>query len=358
MDKKDIRDFTLEELKKELEGIQEPAYRANQIFFWLYQRGPLDFSDFTNLPQKLRDNLGDRYFIRDLELKERLRSCDKTEKFLFKLRDGNFIETVLIPVESGRKTVCLSTQVGCKFACSFCASGLGGFTRNLRPGEMTGQVLFLQNRLKYHLTNFVFMGMGEPLDNYENVTKAILIMNSRQSMGIAARRITISTCGVIPGIERLKNFGLQVNLSLSLHAANNELRNKLMPINKKYPLEKLIEVCEDFIEASGRKITLEYVLIQDMNDSKQDAEGLATIARRLRAKVNLIPYSFVCGLGYKAPSKSGMAEFMSLLERKNVSVTLRSSKGQDIQAACGQLAGRRGSNNASMDEDASVFKKI
>ncbi len=340
MNKKDIRDFILADLKEELAQISEPAYRANQIFSWLYQKGITSFGQATDLPRRLRDKLDKHYIIGALELSEHLKSKDRTEKFLFKLSDGNFIETVLIPAQ-GRKTVCLSTQVGCKFACAFCASGLRGFKRNLFSGEMTGQILYLQQNLGYSLTNFVFMGMGEPLDNYENVIKAILIMNSPQGMGIASRRITLSTSGIVPGIEKLKNLGLQVNLSLSLHAANDELRSRLMPVNKKYPLEKTIRACEDYLEEGGRKMTLEYVLIEDVNDSPQDAEGLAEISRRLRAKVNLIPYSFVCGLDFKVPSKKAIARFMEILEEKKVGVTLRRSKGQDIQAACGQLAGRQ-----------------
>ncbi len=339
MNRKEIKNFTLKELEEEIKNLSKQPYRAGQVFSWLYQKGASDFSQLTDIPQELREKLNDSYFISRLELAERLEAKDKTQKFLFKLADGNFIETVLIP-SGQRKTICLSTQVGCKYRCSFCASGLNGFKRNLAPAEMTGQILYLLHTDKQNLTNFVFMGMGEPLDNFENLSRTILIMNSPEGLGIAARRITVSTGGVIPGIERLRNLGLQVNLSLSLHAVNDSLRNKLMPINKKYPLRKLIRVCQNYVESTGRMVTLEYVLIQDVNDSLGDAAKLAEIARRLRAKVNLIPYSPVCGLDFKTPQKKGIDGFQKELERNKARVTLRRSKGEDIHAACGQLAGR------------------
>jgi len=339
LDKKDIKNLTLEELRAELEAIGEQPYRAEQIFAWIYQKGALDFASLTDLPQKLRERLNQHYFLSALELFGHFRSKDKTEKFLFELCDGNFIETVLIPTAQ-RETVCISTQVGCKFACAFCASGLPGFTRNLTSSEILNQALYLRDMVRASITNLVFMGMGEPLDNYQNVIKAIQIMNSAQGLGIAARRMTVSTCGLVPRILRFKTLGLQVNLSLSLHAPNDALRNKLMPVNRKYPLEELIRACEDYIQGGGRKMTLEYVLIQDVNDSPQDAEGLAGIAKRLKAKVNLILYSPVAGLNFKTPDDRTIEFFMRSLERKKVSVTLRRSKGADILAACGQLAGR------------------
>jgi len=338
----DIKDLSFKELEAALEEMGEPGFRAGQVFAWVYQRGVKSFEDCTDLSKALRMKLKERYSLGFPELIQRLRSSDQTEKFLFKLEDGRFIESVLIP-SAGRKTLCLSTQVGCKFGCVFCASGLGGFKRHLKASEILGQVLFLKDRLNMDLTNFVFMGMGEPLDNYENTARAILIMNSPDGLGIAARRMTVSTAGVVPGIERLKNLGLQVNLSLSLHAARDELRSKLVPLNRKYSLEGVIRACQDFVRTSGRMITLEYVLIQNVNDGLADADGLARIAARLKAKINLIPYSPVCGLGLEPPSKSGIGRFRKRLEEKRARVTLRQSKGLDIQAACGQLAGSCGS---------------
>jgi len=336
---KDIKDLTFDELKAELAAQGVPAYRAEQIFAWLYQKGASTFEEFTDLPKTLRESLGAAYAITAPELSSVFRSQDQTQKFLFKLADGCFIETVLIP-SGGRTTVCVSTQVGCKYSCVFCASGLKGFIRNLTPAEIVNQVLFLKHARQAAVTNIVFMGMGEPLDNYGNLVKAIRIMNSPQGMGLAARRMTVSTAGILPGIRRFKGLGLQVNLSISLHASSDEKRTRLMPVNKKYPLASLIEACLDYLESGGRKITLEYVLIDGVNDSLADAAGLARIARRLRAKVNLIPYSPVPGIPLGVPAEQNLRAFMGRLVEHCVPATLRHSKGRDIQAACGQLACR------------------
>lgn len=337
MSKKDIKDFTIEELGKELNKIRESSYRASQIFTWIYKKDVHDFEKMDNLPRPLRDKLARLYRSRSLNLKKHLRSSDRTEKFLFGLPDGQLIETVLI-CSGNRRTICLSTQVGCRYACVFCASGLKGFIRNLTVSEIIEQILFVQGNIAGEITNFVFMGMGEPLDNYENVSRAILIMNSGEGLGIGARRITVSTCGIIPGIERFKHLGIQANLSISLHAANNRLRNSLAPINKKYPLDELIAACKDFIDETNRMITLEYVLIKGRNDSLEDADELSSVAKKLRAKVNLIPYSPVPGKKFQAPPKRQVDIFANRLIRHKVNITVRVSKGKDIHAACGQLA--------------------
>jgi 23S rRNA (adenine2503-C2)-methyltransferase len=338
--KKDIKDLALDELAGEIQSLGEPAFRAKQIFAWLYQRGKTTFGEFSDVSRGLRDKLDEGYFIGRLEAVERLRSRDKVQKFLFRLGDGPHVETVLIP-SGTRRTVCLSTQAGCKYGCSFCASGLGGFKRNLTPSEITGQVLFVKDVLGEEPTNLVFMGMGEPLDNFDNVAKAVRIMNAAEGMGIAARRFTISTCGMVPGIERLAKLDLQVNLSLSLHAVTDRLRDRLMPVNKKYPLEEVVLACEAYLKSGGRMMTLEYILIREVNDSRNDAEGLAAIARRLRAKVNIIAYSPVPGLEFAPPEEASMKEFVRWLEERRVQVTERRSKGAEIAAACGQLAGHK-----------------
>jgi len=336
---RDIKNFTLEEFKKELEKISESPYRAEQIFSWIYKKGAEDFSAMNNIPKLFMDKLAESYYIGDIKPLKHLKSIDGTaEKVLFELDDGNLIETVLI-YSNKRKTVCISTQAGCKYACVFCASGMNGFKRDLSVSEILSQMLFLEYSLKHDITNFVFMGMGEPLDNYENVSKAIKIMNSPKAMGIAARRITVSTSGIIPGIEKFKELGLQVNLSISLHAANNRLRDSLMPVNKKYPIEKLIKACEDYIDGGGRMLTLEYIVLKDVNDSQKDIDDLSKIAKRLKAKVNLIPYSCVAGLEFKSLLREDVENVESGLLKKGISVTVRESKGKDIMAACGQLAG-------------------
>jgi 23S rRNA (adenine2503-C2)-methyltransferase len=331
--------LTLEELRSELEAMGEKPFRAAQIFDWLYHKGATDFAEFSSLSRDLREKLAARFTIGRLELEDRLQSRDGTAKFLFRLADDQCVETVVIPAGK-RRTACLSTQAGCKFACAFCASGLHGFKRNLAPSEIVGQALHLTKALSLEISSYVFMGMGEPLDNFDNLAKAVRIMNAPEGMGLAARRMTISTAGFIPGIERLGKLDLQVNLSVSLHAVTDTLRNRLMPINRKYPLEKLVAACEAYIRSGGRMITLEYILIRKVNDSLNDADGLAGIARRLRAKVNLIAYSPVAGLGFETPSEAEVARFRRWLEERKVRVTLRLSKGKDILAACGQLAGR------------------
>jgi len=336
---KNLFDLTLDELKSELETMGEKPFRAAQIFDWLYHKGVSDFSGFTSLSKDLREKLAFRFRIGALEVADRRDSGDGTTKFLFRLHDGAFIETVLI--RAGRRlTVCLSTQVGCKFACAFCASGRHGFNRNLASSEITGQVLYLQHTLGLELTNFVFMGMGEPLDNWANVEKALRIMNAPEGLGIAARRMTVSTAGYLPAFKRLEEFDLQVNLSLSLHAVTDRLRDKLMPINRRFPLEDVVRAAEEYIRSGGRMITLEYIVMRGLNDSLDDADGLAGIARRLRAKVNLIAYSPVEGLSFETPNEADLARFKRWLEERKVNTTLRLSKGSDIAAACGQLAGR------------------
>jgi 23S rRNA (adenine2503-C2)-methyltransferase len=338
--KKDVRDFSFNELRTELEGWEEPAYRTKQIFEWVYQKGAESFAAMTDLPKSLRQRLEENHDLRLLEVAETLRSEDGTEKFLFRLADSRLIETVLIS-SGGRRTLCLSTQVGCKFGCVFCASGSGGFERNLLPSEMLGQVLYLRDKLDVHLTNFVFMGMGEPLDNLDNLVRTVRIMNAPEGMGIAARRITVSTVGIVPAIEKLESLGLQVTLSLSLHATTDELRSRLLPANRKYPLAEVIKAGVHYARTTGRMITIEYILISGLNDSAADSRRLASIARKLRAKVNLVPYSPGYGPALSASSVPRQQEFVQVLESLGVSATIRRSKGADIRAACGQLAGRQ-----------------
>ncbi|MGB9764469.1 MAG: 23S rRNA (adenine(2503)-C(2))-methyltransferase RlmN [Candidatus Saccharicenans sp.] len=334
-----LTSLTFSELEDYLRKKDEPAFRAKQIYKWVYQQGKNDFLEFTDLPLSLRQELSKEFIINPLELSQTVSSQDGTVKYLFKLSDGYFIETVMIP-SGGRKTICLSSQVGCKFHCAFCASGLHGFKRNLTTGEIVSQVLTLKYQFGQEITNLVFMGMGEPLDNLDNVLKAIRILNDERGLAFGARRITISTAGVIPAIKKLKDFNLQINLSLSIHSAVEEKRSQLMPINRRFPLSELVEAAEDYLRAGGRKLTLEYILIRKINDHQYEAEGLASIARRLKAKVNLIAYSPVPSLPFERPKPEEFQHFKQLLEERKVKVTIRQSKGVGIAAACGQLAGK------------------
>ena len=335
----DIRDLTLEELRAEMTARGLPAYRANQAFRRLYRQGARSFEDFAEFPKSLRRDLAGFLALEFPALEGVFEARDRTRKYLFRLADGEFIEAVLIPSAS-RMTVCLSTQVGCKFGCAFCASGRRGFIRDLRPSEITGPVLHMRDVLDVDLTNIVFMGMGEPLDNRVNLGKAIRILHEPEGPGLAARRMTVSTSGLLPGIEWLAGFDIPVNLSISLHAAADAQRSRLMPLNRNYPLPGLLKTVQDYRDRGGRMVTLEYVLLAGVNDAPADAVRLARIARRLRAKVNLIPYSPVQGLEFQPPSEADQERFLKSLERESVRATLRESKGRDIQAACGQLAGR------------------
>ncbi|MGB9837017.1 MAG: 23S rRNA (adenine(2503)-C(2))-methyltransferase RlmN [Candidatus Saccharicenans sp.] len=334
-----LTSLTLEELEAHLKSMGEPAFRARQVFGWVYRAVRTDFNDFSDLPRALRQRLSETFIINPLKLTETISSEDGTTKYLFELPDGYFIETVLIP-SADRRTVCLSTQVGCKYRCSFCASGLNGFKRNLAAGEIVSQVLSVRSLTGREITNLVFMGMGEPLDNLDNVIKAIRILNDEHGLNIGARRITVSTAGVIPGIKRLMDFDLQINLSISVHNAISEKRSQLMPINKKYPLPELVAAAEDYLAAGGRQLTLEYILIRGVNDGLYEAESLAALARKLKAKVNLIAFSPVPGLPYERPSRSELLRFERWLTERKVKTTIRQSKGLEISAACGQLAGK------------------
>jgi len=332
---KNIKALSLEELKQVLEKWKEPRFRAKQIFSWVYKKGITDFARMDNLSLSLRKRLTDNFSPFDLRLVKMLESKDGTKKLLLALNDKNLIEAAIIPTEK-RVTGCISTQMGCKFACRFCASGFLGFKRNLNCGEILDQVLYLRNNSDT-LTHLVFMGMGEPLDNYDNVLKTIRTINSPHSLNIGARRITISTCGIIPGIQRLAGEGLQIELSISLHAADEKTRSQIMPINKIYPLEELIGACRDYIKKTNRQITFEYILIKGMNSDLLSARNLIKILVGLNCKINLIPVNLIKECRIEPPNKLEALFFRDCLIKGGVNVTLRRPRGQDIEAACGQL---------------------
>ncbi|MDD4939917.1 MAG: 23S rRNA (adenine(2503)-C(2))-methyltransferase RlmN [Candidatus Omnitrophica bacterium] len=334
---KDIKDLDPRELERVLSGWREPAFRAAQVFLWIYKKGAVDFEAMSNLPSGLRQRLKENFRVLSSKLVKRLKSSDGTEKFLFGLEDKNYIEAVIIPAK-GRITGCVSTQAGCKFCCRFCASGVSGFRRNLTAREIIEEILYLRNNSSgKKLSHLVFMGTGEPLDNYDNVLKAIRFVNSPDTFNIGARKITISTSGVIPGIKKLAREGLQIELSVSLHAADEKTRSTIMPVNKIYPLKDLIAACREYIGKTNRQVTFEYILIKDMNSGLKNAQKLSKILTGMNCKVNIIPCNVIEELEVYPPEKKEILSFKDHLSRSGINVTLRRPRGADIEAACGQL---------------------
>jgi 23S rRNA (adenine2503-C2)-methyltransferase len=329
--------------RDELAARCDVPYRADQILQWVYEKQAESFHAMSNLPAALRAKLAGQFELNAVKTLHTRRATDTTEKFLFQLHDGALIETVLIPAtpgptsQSDRHTVCVSTQVGCAYRCRFCASGLNGFKRNLTAAEIVDQVLHIQKLAGERVSNVVVMGMGEPLANYDNVLRALRILNAPWALGIGARKITISTVGLAPQIRRLADDPLQIRLAVSLHGATDEVRQQIMPVTKKYPLNDLFAACEYYHLTKGRMLTLEFILIEGVNDTLDQAHKLGAIARRLRAKVNLIPYNPVEGLPWKRPDRDRCKMFQNVLRQHGITGTLRTEKGADINAACGQL---------------------
>jgi 23S rRNA (adenine2503-C2)-methyltransferase len=343
-DKVEVRSLLPEELQEELHKLGEPSYRARQIADWLYRKRVKSFDEMTDLPRDLRNQLANQFAFSKLDIVRVLGSHDTTRKFLFRLSDGNFIESVLIPASpalyggsSDRRTICLSTQVGCAYGCKFCASGLEGFSRNLHPNEIIDQIITIEDSNGEKIDNIVFMGMGEPLANFSNLMRAIRIINAPWGLGIGARHITVSTSGLAPQIKLLAEEPLQIRLAISLHAATDEVRNQIMPINRKYNIETLLSACDNYASRKKQRLTFEYILISGVNDSDEQARLLSRHAHRLSAKVNLIPYNTVEGLQWSRPSSNRQEKFLSILRTHSIPATLRREKGHDIDAACGQL---------------------
>lgn len=316
------------------------GYRGKQIFRWLHKKRVFDFEQMSDLPKETRAALVSTFNPAQITPAERSDShhAAGTRKVLFRLADGDTVESVYIS-HPKHSTLCLSTQVGCAVKCTFCATGYSGFARNLNAGEIVEQALHLVNNsdLGAKTPNIVFMGMGEPFRNYENTMKTVRLLQHRDGLGIGARKITISTAGEVEGIKKFAHEGMQVRLSVSLHAANDALRSELVPINRKYGLDALIEAIRYYMSVTGRRITFEWTLLDGVNDTDGDANELAALAADLEAKVNLIPYNPVSGLGYAAPSRKRCRAFLALMERRGIPTTLRVERGQDIHAACGQL---------------------
>ena len=325
-------------------ALGQPAYRAAQVLDWIYKRRVRDWDDMSNLPAPLRDALKQEFPNARLEKIRETGSKDTTRKFLFRLPDGQMIETVLIPASpalygesSDRRTICISSQVGCAYGCKFCASGLDGWKRNLHAGEIVDQFLQVEAISGEKINNIVFMGMGEPMANYDNLLRAIGILNAPWGVGLGARHMTVSTSGLVPQIRKLAAQPLQVRLAISFHGATDEVRSTIMPVNKKYPVEELVSACEDYVRIKKQRITFEYILIRNVNDSLDQARLLAKQARRVGAKVNLIPYNAVDGLPWIRPEEDSQDAFLAILRNAGAEATLRREKGHDIAAACGQL---------------------
>ena len=332
------------ELQEELHKLGEPSYRAGQIADWLYQKRVKSFDEMTDLSRDLRAQLANQFAFSNINVIRVLGSHDTTRKFLFRLSDGNLIESVLIPASpalyggsSDRRTICVSTQVGCAYGCKFCASGLEGFSRNLSANEIIDQIIAIEDATGEKIDNIVFMGMGEPLANFGSLMRAIRIINAPSGLGIGARHITVSTSGLALQIKKLAGEPLQIRLAISLHAATDEVRNQIMPINRKYNIETLLSACDYYAGRKKQRLTFEYILIAGVNDGDDQAYLLARHAKKLSAKVNLIPCNMVEGLPWSRPSRNRQEEFLSILRTHKIAATLRREKGHDIDAACGQL---------------------
>lgn len=336
--KTDLKNLSLTELEEFSLSSGLQRYRGRQIFHWVYGKSVESPEMMTDLSKESRELLsGKAYISKLLEIRRQV-SSDGTEKFLFKLEDGHSVESVLIP-EEDRLTLCISTQVGCGMGCTFCLTGKGGLVRNMKSSEIVSQVLLVQKGLpeRMGITNIVIMGMGEPLSNYNNVTKAIEILKHPMGPAIGARRITLSTSGLVPGIRKLGGCSLNINLAISLNASTDEQRSSIMPINKKYPLKNLLDACRNYPLRKGRMLSFEYVLLEGINDSPEDARRVSKLLKGLQCKINLIPFNEFPGSPYKRPSEQSVYRFQEILVNNNYSVFIRKSRGRDILAACGQL---------------------
>ncbi|MBU3170065.1 23S rRNA (adenine(2503)-C(2))-methyltransferase RlmN [Clostridium estertheticum] len=331
-----ILDMDLEELKQWMKSNGESKFRAKQVFDWIY-KDICEFENMNNIPQSVRGKLQTYFYIGIPRLIEEYTSKNNdTRKYLFELGDGNLIECVVMKYKHGN-SICISTQVGCRMGCKFCASTIGGMIRNISPGEMLAQILKAQQLINERISNVVLMGSGEPFDNFDNVMKFLEIVNSENGLNIGQRHITISTCGIVPKIKEFADFNMQITLAISLHAPSDEIRVKSMPIANKYSIAEIIDVSKYYIDKTNRRITFEYALVKGLNDSKQDAEKLSALLKDMLCHVNLIPVNEIKENELKRSSNDDVTEFKRVLEANNIQTTIRREMGLDINAACGQL---------------------
>lgn len=337
MDKIDIKSLNIKELEEFVISIGDKKFRAAQIYQWLHEKLVTDFDDMTNISEKLRNILKEKCRLTALEpIRIQESSIDGTQKYLFKLYDGNLIESVLMKYHHGN-SVCISSQVGCRMGCRFCASTLDGMVRNLTPSEMLDQIYRIQKITNERVSNVVIMGSGEPMDNYDNVIKFLELINSEKGLNISHRNITVSTCGLVPKIMELADLKLQITLAISLHAPNDELRKTMMPIANKYTIEQIIDSCKYYIEKTGRRISFEYSLVKGVNDTEECATQLIKLVKGMNCHINLIPVNPIKERDYKQSDKKSVNEFRNKLERNGINATVRREMGRDIDGACGQL---------------------
>ncbi len=333
---KNIKDYDLEELKQEFIELGEKSYRAEQVFKWIYTENVTSFDDMTNISIELREKLKKEYSLCIYKINKKQVSSDGTKKYLFDILDGNMIETVLMEYHHG-KTLCVSSQIGCKMGCKFCASTGINFIRNLTSGEIVEQILAVQRDENIKISNVVFMGIGEPLDNYDNVLNAIKILNNQKGLNIGARHISLSTSGIVPRIYDLADKDLQCTLSISLHATTNEQRSKMMPVNDAYNIEELLKACRYYIEKTNKRISFEYALAKDNNDNLEDAKRLVKLLKGMIVHVNLIPINKIENRKFVKSSNENIIKFRDYLNEHGIVATIRRELGSDIEAACGQL---------------------
>ncbi len=338
--KKDIKSMTIEQLKNEITSLGEKSFKAGQIYSWLHKHNVDSFDEMTNISKELRDKLKNNYDIYSCTIEKKLVSVyDDTVKYLFKLYDGELIESVVMKYKYGY-TICVSSQVGCKMGCNFCASGIAGFIRNLTPSEILSQIYVAQKDLNVRISHIVMMGVGEPLDNFDNVMTFLKMVSDENGINISMRNISLSTCGVVSGIYALMEKKLQLTLSISLHAPNDEIRSRTMPVNNKWNIDTLLKACRDYTNVTSRRISFEYAMINGVNDSDECAKELSKRLKGMLCHVNLIPVNSVKERDYRKSNQERINSFIKILERNGINATVRRTLGSDINASCGQL--RRG----------------
>ena len=346
MVKKDIKSMTLTEIEFEMKALGQPKFRAAQIFDWLQKRCVTTFDEMTNLSKELRSLLDDGYYIANCEIEDRFDSkLDETVKYLFRLNDGECIESVLMKYEHGW-SICISSQVGCRMGCKFCASTIGGLVRSLTASEMLSQIMTAQKDRGIRISNIVMMGIGEPFDNFDNVVRFLALVGDEKGLNIGMRHISLSTCGRVDGIRRFMELDSQITLSVSLHAPNDRIRNTMMPINKKWNVTELISACRDYFNRTGRRISFEYALIKGVNDSRECADELIRLLKGLVCHINLIPVNKVKENNYEKSDR--VREFCNYLNQNGMNATVRRTLGSDISASCGQLRQKHTQNGTKL----------